>query len=162
MTRASRALLLSVFALALAAPAAAFPPSPPRLGLEVENLTPELRKFLEAPEDAGEPPAPRGHPDPARDASDERDEPDARRDPIADEDHPDDADAREQHPSCRAAHGIGSRDGEPMAASPPREEREHEHPGPDEEHRARERATSSRDEGDAGEELDGEEREDRP
>jgi predicted metalloprotease with PDZ domain len=53
MTRASRALLLPFFALALAAPAAAFPPSPPRLGLEVENLTPELRKFLDAPEDAG-------------------------------------------------------------------------------------------------------------
>ena len=53
MTRASRALLLPLFALALAAPAAAFPPSPPRLGLEVENLTPELRKFLEAPQDAG-------------------------------------------------------------------------------------------------------------
>jgi predicted metalloprotease with PDZ domain len=53
MTRTSHALLLATFALALAAPAAAFPPGPPRLGIEVEDMTPELREFLEAPRDAG-------------------------------------------------------------------------------------------------------------
>jgi membrane-associated protease RseP (regulator of RpoE activity) len=47
------AILVGLFDLAAARPAAAFPPGPPRLGLEVQGLTPELRKFLDAPEDAG-------------------------------------------------------------------------------------------------------------
>jgi membrane-associated protease RseP (regulator of RpoE activity) len=53
MTGASRSLLLVVLGLAVAGAAAAFPPDPPRLGLEVQEMSPELRKFLEAPEDAG-------------------------------------------------------------------------------------------------------------
>jgi S1-C subfamily serine protease len=46
-------VLAALLALAAARPAAAFPPGPPRLGLEVQSLTPELRKFLDAPADAG-------------------------------------------------------------------------------------------------------------